>query len=368
MNHKGTVTLETERLILRRFIMNDVTDAYNNWLSDPDVAMYMQWDAHTNIKQTQEWIAKYYVGNYEKNDYYRWAIALKEDNRVIGSVGFNIEREYDSVADVSYALCKRLWNKGIMSEALTAVIAYALKEVKINRLEAFHAVANPGSGKVLQKAGMKFEGHARQKYRNRLRGFEDCDMYAILAEDYFSNAQKNDESAPSNVATLKTSTELMFFNFHIAMDTIDWNANVCGAPAWRYIYHTLHSADKFFINPSSWIAEDEPPFHSHMLDWPDTQADTVLSKETLYDYFDKVRQKIISYIDNLNDVQLNDRPGGKLTRLGLILSQFRHMYAHIGILNGVTIANTQQYPRVINESVWCSGRLPEGLYDVEERK
>ena len=152
------------------------------------------------------------------------------------------------------------------------------------------------------------------------------------------------------------------------MDTVDWNADICSAPVWRYIYHTLHSADKFFINPSSWAQEDEPPFHSHMLDWPDTQADTVLSKETLYAYFDKVWQKITSYIDSLNDVQLTERPNGKLTRLGLILSQFRHMYAHIGILNGVTIANTQQYPRVINEGAWCSGKLPEGLYDVEERK
>ncbi|MDR0292736.1 MAG: GNAT family N-acetyltransferase [Oscillospiraceae bacterium] len=185
MNHKGTVTLETERLILRRFTMDDVTDAYNNWLSDPDVAMYMQWDAHTDVNQTQEWVSRYYVENYEKNNFYRWAIALKKDNKVIGSVGFNIEREYDSVADVSYALCKRFWNKGIMSEALIAVVAYAFNEVKINRLEAFHAVANPSSGKVLQKSGMKYEGHARQKYRNRLRGFEDCDLYSILADDYF---------------------------------------------------------------------------------------------------------------------------------------------------------------------------------------
>ncbi|MDD4125057.1 MAG: GNAT family N-acetyltransferase [Eubacteriales bacterium] len=185
LEHKGTVTLETERLILRRFVTDDVTDAYSNWLSDPDVAMYMQWDAHTDIKQTHEWVTRYYVENYEKNNFYRWAITLKDDNRVIGAVGFTVEREYDSVADVSYALCKRLWNKGIMSEALTAVVAYAFNKVKINRLEAFHAVANPGSGRVLQKAGFKFEGHARQKYRNRHRGFEDCDMYGIVSEDYF---------------------------------------------------------------------------------------------------------------------------------------------------------------------------------------
>jgi ribosomal-protein-alanine N-acetyltransferase len=233
MTHKGTVTFETERLILRRFVLDDVTDAYNNWLSDPDVAMYMQWDAHTDIKQTQKWVADYYVGNYDKNDFYRWAIAMKDDNRVIGSVGFHIEHEYDSVADISYALCKRFWNKGIMSEALTAVIAYAFNEIKINRLEAFHAIANPGSGRVLQKVGMKFEGHARQKYRNRLRGFEDCDMYAILSEDYFNKEQKASELKTLNIVTIKRCTELMFDNLRIAMDTSDWNADVCGAPAWR---------------------------------------------------------------------------------------------------------------------------------------
>ena len=190
MNHTGTQKIETERLILRRFTMDDVPDAYNNWKSDPDVAKYMQWDAQTDIEQTKDYFMRYYIGNYEKHDYYRWAIALKEDNKVIGSVGFHISSEYDSIADVSYALGKRFWNKGIMSEALTAVVSHALNVVGINRLEAFHAVSNPGSGRVLQKAGMKFEGHARQKYRNRHRGFEDCDMYAILREDLVGSAEK----------------------------------------------------------------------------------------------------------------------------------------------------------------------------------
>ena len=288
---------------------------------------------------------------------------MKEDNRVIGSVGFNIEREYDSVADVSYALCKRLWNKGIMSETLTAVIAYAFNEVKINRLEAFHAVANPSSGRVLQKAGMRYEGHARQKYRNHLRGFEDCDLYAIIAEDYFNKTQ-----AISNSATIRESVDLMFFNLKIAMDTVDWNAEICGASAWRYIYHTLHSADKWFINPSKRNDEPEPSFHTPGLDWPDTPSELVLSRETLYAYYEQVRQKILGYCDSLNDSQLNERPQGCTgTRLGLVLSQMRHMYAHIGILNGVTIANTNHYPRVINEGTWRSGKLPEGLYDMEER-
>ena len=189
MNHTGTKQIETERLILRKFSLDDVSDAYNNWLSDPDVAKYMQWDAHTDIEQTNQYYKDILIEKYEKNDFYQWAIVLKEDNQVIGAVGFDIKNEYDSVADISYALCKRFWNNGIMSEALTAVVYYALNVVEINRLEAFHAVANPSSGRVLQKAGLKYEGHARQKYRNRYRGFEDCDTYAILRDDLITETE-----------------------------------------------------------------------------------------------------------------------------------------------------------------------------------
>jgi hypothetical protein len=88
-----------------------------------------------------------------------------------------------------------------------------------------------------------------------------------------------------------------------------------------------------------------------------------LSRETLDAYYGQVRQKICDFVDGLNESQLNERPNGKLSRLGLVLSQFRHMYAHIGILNGITIAGTNQYPRVLNES----RKRPEGLYDEDVR-
>ena len=183
MNHVGTRPIETERLVLRRMTVADALDAFDNWLSDPEVALYMQWDAQTDVEQAKQYIEKMFVGKYENNTFYRWAIALKTDNAVIGSVGFEIHSERDSVADVSYGLCKRFWNQGIMSEALTAVIDYAFREVGVNRIEAFHAAANPASGRVMQKTGMKLEGHARQKYRSH-KGFEDCDLYAILRDDY----------------------------------------------------------------------------------------------------------------------------------------------------------------------------------------
>ena len=152
----------------------------------------------------------------------------------------------------------------------------------------------------------------------------------------------------------------MFDNLWVSMQTVDWNADICGAPAWRYIYHTLHSADKFFINPTEYT---EPSFHTQKLDWPDTPSEIVLSRETLYEYHEQVRQKLLDYLDGLTDSQLIECPNVKLSRLGLIFSQIRHKYAHIGNLNGVTIAKTNKYPRVFNES----RNRPEGLYDEDIR-
>lgn len=168
-----------------------------------------------------------------------------------------------------------------------------------------------------------------------------------------------------NVNTIKTLTALMFHNLKTAMDTSDWNADICGSPAWRYIYHTIHSCDKFFINPTVF---EEPPFQTPKLDWPDAPSDVSLGRGTIYGYYEQVKEKILKYVGRLTDEQLAKSPEGCAnTRLGLILEQFRHMYAHIGILNGITIANTGKYPRVLNSSHFLSGAHLNDLYDDDVR-
>lgn len=366
MTHKGTVRLETKRLILRRFTLDDADAMFRNWASDPEVTKYLTWLPHSSAAVSKAVIAGW-LPLYENPGHYSWAIVLKELNEPIGSIAAVDQRDDIGMVHIGYCIGKKWWRRGYTSEALAEIIRFFFEDVGVKRIESRHDPRNPNSGKVMLKCGLKYEGTMRQDDINN-QGVCDSVRYAILAKDYFGDGQKNGEPAAPLAAAVKTSAELMFYNLRIAMDTVDWNADVCGAPAWRCIYHTLHSADKYFINPSAWTAEDEPPFHSHMLDWPDTPTDSVLSRETLYAYFDRVRNRIISYMDSLNDASLSERPGGKPTRLGLILSQFRHMYAHIGILNGITIANTGRYPRVVNESAWCSGNIPEGLYDEGERK
>ncbi|MDD4493646.1 MAG: GNAT family N-acetyltransferase [Eubacteriales bacterium] len=371
MTHKGTVTLETKRLILRRFTPDDLEPMFNNCWSEPDVWKWTNYEPMNSLDDVlilNNIFTDFWFKKYEKDDCYNWAIQLKATKEVIGRLrGMNLNERIQQV-ELTYELGRKWWNQGYATEATKTVVNFFFKEVGLHRIYANHADKNPASGRVMKKCGMIYEGISRDWCVCNAGRFDGVN-YAILASDYFNTAPKEITPQKSNVDTLKSCTELMFHNLKIAMDTVDWNANVCGAPAWRYIYHTLHSADKWFINPSKRFDEPEPSFHTPKLDWPDTPSDTIISREVICEYYKQVREKILDYIGGLDDLVLSEIPDGcKSTRLGLILSQFRHMYAHIGILNGITIASTGQYPRVINEGVWRSGKLPEGLYDDEVRQ
>lgn len=141
---------------------------------------------------------------------------------------------------------------------------------------------------------------------------------------------------------IRRQVESNFTNLETALQTYERNALVCGAPAWRYAYHTIHSADKWFFNPSVFT---EPQFHEDGLNNPDIPCETVLGDDLLLDYLHAVREKTFAYLDRLNDEELNAYPENcEYTRLELILMQFRHISVHTGMLNGQTIERTGRFP------------------------
>lgn len=182
INHTSTITLETERLILRRFTIDDTEAVYNNWTSDSEVSKYMRWEYHKNINETRLKINDW-LDRYNKNNFYQWAITIKGTEEPIGAIGLFVVNESDMCGDFGYSISRKHWGQGIASEALKAVIKFAFEVVGFNRIESYHSINNPASGKVMQNAGMKFEGLARQKYKSNVR-FEDCNMYAVLKEDF----------------------------------------------------------------------------------------------------------------------------------------------------------------------------------------
>ena len=185
MLNKGSVTLETPRLILRKFTLNDVASSFNNWMSDDNVTEFLRWQTHKDIRVSKSVIKKWIKG-YKKPNFYQWAIVLKEINQPIGTIsGFDLCEKTNKV-HIGYGIGAQWWNQGIMSEALAAVMKFFFEQVKVNRIESMHDPNNPNSGRVMKKCGMLYEGTLRQAdYSNK--GIVDACVYGLLAQDYFKN-------------------------------------------------------------------------------------------------------------------------------------------------------------------------------------
>jgi hypothetical protein len=157
------------------------------------------------------------------------------------------------------------------------------------------------------------------------------------------------------VKAIKENTSYLFESANIMLQTCNMDFILCDFPVWKHIYHQLHSCDRFFINPHDYV---EPDFHVDGLNSLNEISDKVLSREDLLQYLEEVSTKIMQYIDGLTDEMLCEVPQGcRGNRLSLMLSQYRHFYAHLGNINATTIIETNNWPRV------AGGSVREGLYE-----
>ena len=182
LTHKGTQTIETERLILRRAVREDAEAMFRNWASDPEVTRFLTWPAYENVEAAR-FRLDIWVRGYENANFYQWMIVPKELGEPIGSISAVHQREDIGEAELGYCIGRNWWHKGIVSEALTAVIKYFFAEVGMNRIFARHDPENPHSGRVMRKCGMKYEGTSRASDRNN-QGICDMDQYAILRAEW----------------------------------------------------------------------------------------------------------------------------------------------------------------------------------------
>ena len=182
LTHKGTQTIETSRLILRRAVREDAEPMFRNWASDPEVTKYLTWPTHSSIA-VSEMVIGNWLQEYEKQNYYQWMIVLKELSEPIGSISVVRQNDHVEEAEIGYCIGKEWWHKGIATEALTAVIAYLFGEVGMNRVAARHDPNNPNSGGVMRKCGMKYEGTHRASDRNN-QGICDAAQYAIIRSEW----------------------------------------------------------------------------------------------------------------------------------------------------------------------------------------
>ena len=172
--------LSTERLLLRRMTMKDAQDVFE-YSRDPEVARHVLWSAQKHISEAKDYI-RYMTKRYRDDLPSSWGIIDKASGRLVGTIGYMAFSEENASVEVGYSLARWLWGKGLMTEALRAVIDYTFDAMDVNRIEAQHEIDNPSSGRVMEKCGMVKEGVLRQRLYNKGE-FKDVALYSILRGD-----------------------------------------------------------------------------------------------------------------------------------------------------------------------------------------
>ena len=180
-------TLETPSLILRPLRRSDAKDIYA-WSQDPEVARYVLWSPHTSLRDSRAYL-RYMRSLYRAGLPSSWGIVLRETGRVIGTIGFMGYSPENRCAEVGYSLSRSFWNRGLMTEALRAVLHSAFTALNLNRVEAQRDVRNPASGRVMEKCGMAPEGTLRERIWNKGE-FIDVVLYAILRSNWMESVHR----------------------------------------------------------------------------------------------------------------------------------------------------------------------------------
>ena len=195
MRHAGTQEIETPRLLLRRLMPPDAPMMYSNWANDPEVTRWLRWTPHKDVAETQELLSAWAL-LYPNEDYYQWAIVEKASGQVFGSIsiynsllgepaqrnewpGFDLS---EGIWEPGYCIGQKWWGKGLTTEALQAVVDFWFNQVGGAFLTCCHAVQNPASGRVMEKAGFLYHHDAID---HKFDGTPvECRSYLLTRERY----------------------------------------------------------------------------------------------------------------------------------------------------------------------------------------
>jgi RimJ/RimL family protein N-acetyltransferase len=146
--------LKTERLRLRKAKLADAEAIFRQYAQDPEVTKYVSWRAHQSLDETREYVHMCLLA-WDVGKAFHWVIERADDKQVIGMI---IARVNAEKWELGYVLARAFWRQGLMTEALKAIIAWALRQKDIHRVWAVCDVDNIASARVMEKVGMEREG------------------------------------------------------------------------------------------------------------------------------------------------------------------------------------------------------------------
>jgi [ribosomal protein S5]-alanine N-acetyltransferase len=170
--------LETKNLILRETHLSDASAIFEIF-NDDRVTQFHDLDTATRIEQVKFLIERR-RDRFQKQEGIRWGIAKKQNDIIIGSCGYRMENNFRGA--LGYELASAYWRKGIMNEALEAIIDWGFERLQFNRIEAMVMLDNIASKKLLEKLAFREEGILRE-YNFWKGKFHDLRMFSLLKKD-----------------------------------------------------------------------------------------------------------------------------------------------------------------------------------------
>ena len=182
-HHLGTQPLQTPRLLLRRFTMDDAQNMFDLWCNDPEVTRFLSWGPHGTIDNTKR-LLKSWKQRYEDTMFYNWCIEF--EGLPIGGIDLIMRSEKSLRAELGYCLSNHYKGRGLVTEAACAVLTFAFEDVGLHKICAKHDVENPASGRIMQKLGMRQEGYMKLDAQRLDGTYSDMVLYGILRDEWLS--------------------------------------------------------------------------------------------------------------------------------------------------------------------------------------
>lgn len=163
MNSIGTNTIETDRLILRRFTYDDADDVLNIWASKPEIQYMYSEPLYTTMDEVIRLLDKF-ISAYENSNTYRWAIIEKKSQKCVGQIAFYLVDTKNHFAEIEYCIGTDFQRKGYMTEAVKAIIKYGFEKIKLHKIQISTKSFNIPSKRVIEKCGFTYEGTLRDYF------------------------------------------------------------------------------------------------------------------------------------------------------------------------------------------------------------
>jgi RimJ/RimL family protein N-acetyltransferase len=152
--------IETPRLVIRSFTLQDAAALHDRVFGDPEAMKFIPRGASPSVDRTRASVERF-MRHERENGFGLWAVELKETGELIGDCGLFLVHGVGPEVEVAYHFGKQWWNRGYATEAASACLAFGFKECHLIEIIAICFPEHLASRRVMEKAGMKYVGPAR---------------------------------------------------------------------------------------------------------------------------------------------------------------------------------------------------------------